>query len=99
MFIRRTTYKMAPEFDTVEGQADFERTMRAANRPEDIEGLINVAHVPNEDGTWAVVAIWRSEELAEIATPGIRSVWKDLSSQLAGPPQIEAGGVTLDESS
>lgn len=97
MFIRRTTYKMAPELDTADGQADFERTMRATIRPEDIEGLISTAHVPNEDGTWSVVAIWRSEELAKIATPGIRAVWKDLISRLARPPQIEIGGVTLDE--
>ncbi|MDE0695348.1 MAG: hypothetical protein OXH76_05885 [Boseongicola sp.] len=98
MFIRRTTYRMAPEFDTEDGQADFEREMRAAIRPDDIDGLINTSHVPNEDGTWSVVAIWRSEEQARIATPGIRSVWNDLSSRLAGPPQIEASGVLLEES-
>ncbi len=98
MFIRRTTYRMAPEFDTEEGQADFEREMRATVRPDDIDGLINTSHVPNEDGTWSVVAIWRSEEQARIATPGIRAVWQDLSSRLAGPPQIEAGGVLLEES-
>ena len=98
MFIRRTTYRMAPEFDTEEGQADFERKMRATVRPDDIDGLINTSHVPNEDGTWSVVAIWRSEEQARIATPGIRAVWQDLSSRLAGPPQIEAGGVLLEES-
>ena len=98
MFIRRTTYRMAPEFDTEDGQADFEREMRAAIRPDGIDGLINTSHVPNEDGTWSVVAIWRSEEQARIATPGIRAVWKDLSSRLAGPPQIEASGVLLEES-
>ena len=94
MFIRRTTYRMAPEFDTEDGQADFEREMRAAIRPDDID----TSHVPNEDGTWSVVAIWRSEEQARIATPGIRAVWKDLSSKLAGQPQIEASGVHLEES-
>ncbi|MXY33031.1 MAG: hypothetical protein F4Y60_02875 [Boseongicola sp. SB0664_bin_43] len=98
MYIRQTTYRMAPEFDSEEGQADFERTMRAAIRPEEIEGLINTSHVPNEDGTWSVVAVWRTEELAKVATPRIRQVWEDLSSRLAGPPQIEASGVVLNES-
>lgn len=97
MFIRRTTYKMAPNFDTEEGQADFERKMREINRPEDIEGLINTSHVPNEDGTWSVVAIWRSEELANIAAPGIRATWQNLSSELDGPPRVEASGITLNE--
>lgn len=97
MFIRRTTYRLAPELDTAEGQAAFERSMRAAVRPQGIQGLISTSHVPNDDGSWSVVAIWEAEEFAKSATPEIRAVWDRLSARLAGPPQIETGGVTLRE--
>ena len=98
MFIRRTTYRMAPEFDTKEGQQEFEKAMREAVRPEDIDGLISTAHVPNADGSWFVVAVWQDKSFADAETPRIRAVWEQLSSRLQGPPTVEATGVDLTES-
>lgn len=97
MFVRRTTYRMTRDRDDDAGQAEFEKTMRALVRPQAIDGLISTSHVPNDDGTWSVVAIWESKEHAQVATPAIRKVWEELSANLAGPPIIEVAGVTLRE--
>ena len=71
--------------------------MRARVKPQDIDGLISTSHVPNDDGTWSVVAIWESKEHAQVAIPEIRKVWEKLTASLAGPPIIEVSGVTLRE--
>lgn len=98
MFIRRSTYTLADAFNSSEGQAEFERDMRASIKPLTLDGLINSTHVKNEDGSWAVVAIWESQEQADAATPRIMAQWKRLSDRLTGPPSIETGGVSLHES-
>lgn len=97
MFIRRTTYKMAAGLDSEEGQQEFERLLRSRVRPHEIEGLINTTHMPNDDGTWYVVAIWQDRQSAERETPRIRAAWQALSDMLDGPPVIESSGVTLHE--
>lgn len=51
--------------------------MRARVKPQDIDGLISTSHVPNDDGTWSVVAIWESKEHAQVAIPEIRKVWEN----------------------
>lgn len=95
MFIRRTTYRLAPEHDTVEGQQAFEAEMQELIRPEAISGLISANHVRNDDGTWSVVAVWQSESHAMSNTEDIRKVWKGFTSRLSASPEIETGGVTL----
>ncbi len=97
MFIRRTTYKMGPGFDTAEGQREFENALRKTLRPEDIEGLINTTHIPNDDGTWAVVAVWRGKHFADAQTGRIRAAWNQFSSQLEGPPRIETSSTEFHD--
>lgn len=93
MFIRRTTYRLKPDVD----QEAFEREMRANIRPRDIEGLISTAHVPNEDGSWTVVAVWETKVEAMAATSGIRAEWDRQAGRLAEPPVIETAGVSVWE--
>lgn len=93
MFIRRTTYRLKPGID----QNSFERDMRANIRPHDIEGLLSTAHVPNDDGSWTVVAIWETKVEAMAATPQIRAEWDKIESQLAEPPIVETAGVSFWE--
>lgn len=95
MFIRRTTYKLITEFNTNEGQQAFESEMRTLIRPEAINGLITTSHIPNDDGTWSVVAVWESESHAMSNTEAIWEVWNGFTSKLAAPPKIETGGATL----
>ncbi len=97
MFVRRTTYKMAPDFDSEEGQRAFENALRDALRPQDIDGLINTTHVPNNDGTWSVVAIWADRQFADTETLRIRAAWEALSNMLVGPPRIEVSGIEFNE--
>ncbi|MGI9357629.1 MAG: hypothetical protein ACR2PF_21040, partial [Rhizobiaceae bacterium] len=82
LFIRGTTFRMAPEFDTEEGQQAFEKALRETVRPQNIAGLISTAHVPNDDGSWFVVAIWQDKSSADAETPRIRAAWEHLSSKL-----------------
>ncbi|MCB1382659.1 MAG: hypothetical protein KDJ73_06965 [Notoacmeibacter sp.] len=93
MFIRRTTYRLKPEID----QAEFEREMRAKIRPEEIEGLISTAHVPNEDGSWTVVAVWNSKVEAMAAIDRIRIQWDRQAGSLAEPSKTEIAGVGIWE--
>ena len=97
MFIRRTTYRLKPEFDTEEGQAEFEREMRAIIRPAEIEGLISTSHVPNEDGSWTVVAVWETKVEAMAALASIRRAWDAQAFRLAGDPVVETGGIGVWE--
>ncbi len=97
MFIRRTTYRLKPEFDTEEGQAEFERELRATIRPVEIEGLINTSHVPNEDGSWTVVAVWETKVDAMAALAPIRRAWASQAFRLAGEPVVETAGVGVWE--
>lgn len=98
MFIRRTTYRLAPEYASEDGQAEFEREMRATLRPHEIEGLISTSHVPNEDGTWTVVAVWATKVNAMAARDTIREEWERLSYKLAEAPKIETAGVGIWDS-
>lgn len=98
MFIRRTTYRLAPEYNTVDGQAEFEREMRAALRPHQIEGLISTSHVPNEDGSWTVVAVWETKVNAMAARDMIRQEWDRQSFKLADAPKIETAGIGVWDS-
>lgn len=93
MFIRRTTYRLKPDVE----QAAFERDLRASIRPHDIEGLISTAHVPNDDGSWTVVAVWETKVEAMAATPRIRAEWDRQAPRLAAPPVIETAGVGIWE--
>lgn len=97
MFLRRTRYRMADGADPQAAQAAFEAEMRARIRPQDIDGLISTAHVPDDEGGWMVVAVWSDKSSAMDATPRIRAVWADMQDQLSAPPEIEAAGVTLNE--
>ncbi len=97
MFIRRTTYRLAPDFDTTEQQAEFEREMRANIRPDDIEGLISTSHVPNEDGSWTVVAVWETKVNAMAAVGRIRKEWERQAFKLAEGPLVETAGVGIWE--
>lgn len=97
MFIRRTTYRLAPDFDTPDGQAAFEADMRAHVRPEDIEGLISTSHVPNDDGSWTVVAVWETKINAMAAVGRIKQEWQRQSSKLAGDPVVETAGIGIWE--
>ena len=58
--MRRTTYRLKPDVD----QAAFEAEHRILVRPDEIDGLISTAHVPSEDGSWTVVAVWQSKTQA-----------------------------------
>ena len=93
MFIRRTTYRLKPSVD----QAAFENDMRANIRPHEIEGLVSTAHVPNDDGSWTVVAVWETKVEAMTATPFIRAQWHRITDQLIEPPVVEIGGVSFWE--
>lgn len=97
MFIRRTTYRLAPNYDTQTGQAEFEREMRANIRPDNIEGLISTSHVPNEDGSWTVVAVWETKVNAMAAVGRIREEWERQTFKLSEPPVIETAGVGVWE--
>ena len=97
MFIRRTTYRMAPGHDSPAGQRQFEKDLRALVEPEEITGLISTAHVPNDDGSWFVIAVWQDRKFADAEMPRIREAWASLSDRLAGPPTIEASSVSLVE--
>ncbi|KCV82024.1 hypothetical protein ATO10_09263 [Actibacterium atlanticum] len=97
MFIRRTTYRLAPDFDTPDGQAQFEGEMRANIRPENIEGLISTSHVPNEDGSWTVVAVWETKVNAMAAVGRIREEWDRQASRLVEGPLIETAGIGIWE--
>lgn len=93
MFIRRTTYRLKPDVD----QGVFEREMRTNIRPHDIEGLVSTAHVPNDNGSWTVVAVWETKVEAMAATARIRAEWDKIRDQLAEPPVIETAGVSFWE--
>ena len=95
MYIRRTTYRLRSEFDTAEGQSEFEAEMRSHILP--LEGLISTTHIKNEDGTYAVVAVWHSSAEANAALPKIRAEWERQSFKLAVKPKVEATGVYLPE--
>ena len=93
MFIRRTTYRLKPNVK----QDAFETEMRANIRPHDIEGLVSTAHVPNDDGTWTVVAVWNTKVEAMSASPRIRAEWDRQAPQLTEPPVVEAAGLGIWE--
>ncbi len=93
MFIRRTTYRLTPGTD----QPTFEREMRESIRPHEIEGLISTAHVPNDDGSWTVVALWETKVEAMAAAPRIRAEWDRRAAQLTAPPVVETAGVSFWE--
>ncbi|WP_323771613.1 hypothetical protein [Antarctobacter sp.] len=97
MFIRRTTYRLAPEFNTEAGQAGFEAEMRANIRPHQIEGLVSTAHVPNEDGSWTVVAVWETKVNAMAALDHIRAEWDRQAFKLAAPPIRETASIGVWE--
>lgn len=94
MFLRRTTYRLKDGVD----QPTFERDMRANIRPHDIEGLVSTAHVPNDDGSWTVVAVWETKVEAMAATAKIRAEWDKIANQLAEPPTMETAGINIWES-
>lgn len=94
MFIRRTTYRLNPDVD----QDVFERAMRANIRPHDFEGLVSTSHVPNDDGSWTVVAVWHTKVEAMAATSKIRAEWDKIADQLAEPPIVETAGISIWES-
>ena len=79
------------------GQPVFEREMRDSIRPHEIEGLISTAHVPNDDGSWTVVAVWETKVEAMAAAPRIRAEWDRRAGQLAAPPVVETAGVSVWE--
>lgn len=93
MFIRRTNYRLKPDVD----QEVFEADLRADIRPNEFEGLISTAHVPNEDGGWTVVAVWETKVEAMAAAPRIRAAWDRQAAQLTGPPVVETAGVSVWE--
>ncbi|AKO99602.1 hypothetical protein MALG_04473 (plasmid) [Marinovum algicola DG 898] len=93
MFIRRTTYRLKPDID----QPGFERDMRANIRPEAVEGFVSAAHVPNDDGSWTVVALWETKVEAIAALPRIRAEWDKVQHQLITPPIVETAGVGVWE--
>ena len=95
MFIRRTTYRLKPEFDSREGQAEFEREMRANLLP--LPGLVNSSHVPNDDGTWTVVALWETKVEAMAARDTIRAEWERQAYKVAEGPDVETAGVGVWE--
>jgi hypothetical protein len=94
MFIRRTTYRLKPEY----AQAEFEREMRENIRPFDIEGLVSTAHVPNDDGSWTVVAVWETKVNAMAAVDHIRAEWERQAYKVAEGPKVETAGVSMWES-
>ena len=94
MFIRRTTYRLKPEFD----RDEFESEMRANIRPHDIEGLVSTAHVPNDDGSWTVVAVWETKVEAMAAVDTIRAEWDRQAFKLAEPQVVETAGIGVWES-
>ncbi|MFV1875762.1 hypothetical protein [Nioella sp.] len=98
MFIRRTHYRLKPDYDTKEGQAEFEREMRDHIRPHEIEGLASTAHVPGEDGTWTVVAVWDTKVNAMAAVDRIRAEWDRQANKLADSPVVETVGIGVWES-
>lgn len=89
MFIRRTTYRLKPDVD----QETFEADFRAIIRPAEIEGLVSTAHVPNDDGSWTVVAVWETKVEAIAAAPRIRAEWKRQAGKMTEPPVVETAGV------
>lgn len=91
MFIRRTTYRLKPDVD----QETFEADFRAIIRPSDIKGLVSTAHVPNEDGSWTVVAVWETKVEAMAATPRIRAEWTMQADKMIQPPVVETAGVSV----
>lgn len=95
MFIRRTTYRLTPEFNTIEGQAQFESEMRKNLLP--LEGLINSSHVPNDDGSWTVVAVWETKIDAMAAIDSIRAEWSRQSFKVADGPNVETAGIGVWE--
>lgn len=97
MFIRRTTYRLKPEHGGPEGQARFEREMRESITPHVIEGLVSTAHVPNEDGSWTVVAVWETKVEAMAARDRIRAEWDRQAFRLAESPVVETAGIGIWE--
>jgi len=95
MFIRRTTYRLAPGYDSVEGQAEFEREMRSRIHP--MTGLVSSTHVMNANGTWTIIAVWLSETQAQAGLARIRAAFDSQSDKLAGPPKVEHYDVVVKE--
>lgn len=97
MYLRKVTYRLAPAHDTPEGQAAFERDLEARIRP--LEGLVSSAHIPNDDGSWMIVAVWHDEDAATLSANVARigAAWDSVADRLAGPRTIEAGGVDVWE--
>lgn len=98
MFIRRTTYRLKPDYASAAGQAEFEREMRENIRPHTIEGLMSVAHVPNDDGSWTVVAVWTTKVEAMAARERIAAEWDRQAFKLEEGPIIEVAGIGIWES-
>lgn len=97
MFIRRTTYRLKPDYATARGQAEFEREMQGNIRPQTIDGLISASHVPNEDGSWTVVAVWTTRVEAMAARARIEAEWDRQAFKLAEGPIVETAGVGIWE--
>ncbi|MCB1349247.1 MAG: hypothetical protein KDK11_11625 [Maritimibacter sp.] len=97
MYLRKVTYRLAPAHDTPAGQAAFEHDLEARIQP--LEGLVSAAHIPNDDGSWMIVAVWHDEDAATLAANvgRIAAAWDALADRLAEPRIIEAGGVDVWE--
>lgn len=95
MFIRRTTYTLAPAHNSTVGQAEFEASLKRSMGS--IDGLISSAHVPLDDKTWMVAAVYHSERHAEAAARHVRSVWAEHRQYLAAPEVVEHFGMQISD--
>ena len=95
MFIRRITYKLAPEYDTAEGQKRFEAALKA--HTSQVVGLISSAHVPQGDGRWLVAAVYHTEADARAGWPTVQQAWTENRHFLAEPEVVEHFGLEPQE--
>lgn len=97
MYLRKVTYRLKPEYNTPEGQAAFEREIEAIIQP--LDGLVSASHMPNEDGSWTIVAVWHDEDAATLSgnRAKIEGAWAQVADKLAEPRVVEQGGVDVWE--
>lgn len=93
MFIRRTTVKLKPEYNTPAGQEAFEKDFRSGLG--EVPGLITASFTPQADGSILVIAIYYTEQDAKEAAPQVREQWERVGEMLDGAPQVEHYGTDL----
>lgn len=88
MFLRMTTWK-ATDAATMRSVVESKREQIAS-----VPGMVSCHVAWNADGSGVTFALYESEAAAVASAEQIQTIWNDLASMLAAPPEM----VTFSES-